>query len=236
MIDFYELLLALLAIAVPLIFFFLSSSRSTKPKLSGNAEDEIQKVKKNLSKLPIHLAIIYESPQSQTIPEILSLVDWIIWTGITYVTFYDEEGKLKGMAMQELLDGLTKKECKIFIAGKKMSSGEFKEKINVNFTSREDGKPHFVEAAKEIAQKVKNGEIELDKIDVNLVESYINVFADFPEPNLAIVTSRTKKYFGFPPWFFRLTEIFHNREKVLTLEAYIDGLLMYGKTEQRFGK
>ena len=95
----------------------------------------------------------------------------------------------------------------------------------------------IVNAARQIAQKVKSEEINIDSIDENMFSNHLCT-ADIPDPELLIRTSGEHRVSNFLLWQIAYSELYFTdtlwpdfRKKDL-YEAIID----YQKRERRFGK
>ncbi len=74
--------------------------------------------------------------------------------------------------------------------------------IAFNYGSRDE----IATAAKKISQRVLKGEIDVDDIDVDLLESHLHT-AEFPDPDLIIRTSGEKRLSNFLLWQSAYSEL-----------------------------
>jgi tritrans,polycis-undecaprenyl-diphosphate synthase [geranylgeranyl-diphosphate specific] len=78
----------------------------------------------------------------------------------------------------------------------------------LNFAFAYGGRAEIVDAAKTIAEKVKNGELKLDEVDESTVEKYLYT-AHMPkqEPDLIVRTSGEERLSGFLLWQSAYSEL-----------------------------
>ena len=100
------------------------------------------------------------------------------------------------------------------------------------------GKYDVVQACKSVAQQVKDGHVELDDINENLIEQELETnCTEFPNPDLLIRTSGELRVSNFLLWQLAYTELFFNRElwpdfgKV----EFIEALKSYQQRQRRYG-
>jgi undecaprenyl diphosphate synthase len=98
------------------------------------------------------------------------------------------------------------------------------------------GRWEITEAAKKIAEDVKKGTLDPEKIDNKLFSSYLQT-KDYPDPELLIRTSGEMRISNFLLWQIAYTELFIT--EVLwpdfRREHLYEALLAYQKRERRFG-
>lgn len=108
--------------------------------------------------------------------------------------------------------------------------------LTVNVAANYGGRWDIVNAAKEIAEKVKQGSLEPDEINQKLLQKHISI-GDISEPDLCIRTGGEKRISNFLLWQFAYTELyftdtfwpdFSKKEFDLALENY-------AKRQRRFG-
>lgn len=80
-------------------------------------------------------------------------------------------------------------------------------RITVTFAMNYGGHDELVRAMAGIAQDVKNGVIEADKINTQLIESYLDT-VDMPNPDMIVRTSGEQRLSGFMPWQSEYAEYF----------------------------
>lgn len=99
------------------------------------------------------------------------------------------------------------------------------------------GRWEIVNAVKEIAQKVKNNEVDPEDVDANLFSKHLNT-SFMPDPELLIRTSGEMRISNFLLWQLAYTEIFIT--EVLWPDFRKDDLhqaiFSYQQRERRFGK
>ena len=108
--------------------------------------------------------------------------------------------------------------------------------LTVNVAANYGGRWDIANAAKDIAEKVKQGSLEPDEINQELLQKHISI-GDIPEPDLCIRTGGEKRISNFLLWQFAYTELyftdtfwpdFSENEFDLALENY-------AKRQRRFG-
>jgi undecaprenyl diphosphate synthase len=105
--------------------------------------------------------------------------------------------------------------------------------LALNYSARWD----IVQAAKLIAGKVKNGELEVEAIDEKVISESLNT-GNLPEPELLIRTSGEYRISNFMLWElaygeFYFTDIYWPE---FDQEALYKAIIDYQKRERRFGK
>ena len=99
------------------------------------------------------------------------------------------------------------------------------------------GRTELVDAARHLAQRVKDGSLEPDRIDETLLQQALYTH-DLPDPDLLIRTSGETRISNFLLWQLAYTELyftptlwpnFRRREALVAL-------LEYQRRERRFGR
>lgn len=95
----------------------------------------------------------------------------------------------------------------------------------------------IVEAVKRIAEKVKQGELELSAIDDGLMDCYLNTF-DIPDPELLIRTSGECRISNFLLWQIAYTELYFTPKlwPDFRKEDLFEAIYDFQNRERRFGK
>lgn len=99
------------------------------------------------------------------------------------------------------------------------------------------GRWEIAEAAKQIAQKVKDGELEPEQIDEKCFSTFLNT-SDMPDPELLIRTSGEERISNFLLWQLAYSE-FYFTDKFwpdFGKEDLYKAILDYQNRERRFGK
>ena len=108
--------------------------------------------------------------------------------------------------------------------------------LTLNIAFNYGGRDELVKAVKNIAYEVKNGNINIEDINQNLISE--NLYTkDIPDPDLLIRTSGEIRTSGFLPWQLVYTE-FYCIEKLWTdfsTEDLDDAILEYSKRTRKFG-
>lgn len=79
--------------------------------------------------------------------------------------------------------------------------------LTLNIAFNYGGRLELVNAMKSIAQKVKNGELDIDKINEDTISNNLYT-AGMPDPDLMIRTSKELRLSGFLPWQLVYTEFY----------------------------
>lgn len=106
----------------------------------------------------------------------------------------------------------------------------------LNIAFNYGGRNEIVHASKVIAEKVKNGEIEIEDITPEMISDNIYT-AGQPDPDLLIRTSKELRTSGFLPWQITYSE-FYFAEKFwpeFLEEDLIEAIKVYQNRNRRFG-
>lgn len=95
----------------------------------------------------------------------------------------------------------------------------------------------LVEAARQIAQQVKDGQINIDQIDEQLFASKLTT-ANIPDPELMIRTSGEHRISNYLLWQMAYTELYFTETlwPDFRREHLYEAIVNYQKRERRFGK
>ena len=99
------------------------------------------------------------------------------------------------------------------------------------------GRQEIVSAFKDIAQKVKDGDIEVEDIDEDMVSSYLYT-SDMPDPDLVLRTSGELRISNFLLWQMAYSELYFT-DVYWPSFRYIDllrAIRSYQRRARRFGK
>lgn len=110
------------------------------------------------------------------------------------------------------------------------------DKITLNLALNYGGREEIVHAVKEIAAKVKNGELEPRDIDENLFAAHLYT-SSLPEPDLLIRTSGEMRLSNFLPWQTVYTEFYVTDVNWPDFDeaVYYRAILEYQRRHRRFG-
>ncbi|MFN4131547.1 MAG: isoprenyl transferase [Caldimicrobium sp.] len=99
------------------------------------------------------------------------------------------------------------------------------------------GRAEILRAVKEIAKKVKKGEIQPEDIEENLFRTFF-YFPELPDPDLLIRTSGELRVSNFLLYQLAYTEFYFTETfwPEFTEEEFLKALASYQKRERRFGK
>lgn len=108
--------------------------------------------------------------------------------------------------------------------------------LTLNIAFNYGGRPELVHAMKNIAFKVKNGEINPEDIDENLVSDYLYT-AGMPDPDLMIRTSNELRLSNFLPWQLAYSEFYFPdvHWPAFSEEDLMNAIEVYQKRNRRFG-
>ncbi len=105
--------------------------------------------------------------------------------------------------------------------------------IALSYSSRWE----ITEAVKLIADKVKQGQLDISSIDQQTISRHLNT-ASFPDPDLLIRTSGELRISNFLLWQLAYTELYFTDclWPEFTKEEFYKALVNYQQRERRFGK
>jgi tritrans,polycis-undecaprenyl-diphosphate synthase [geranylgeranyl-diphosphate specific] len=145
--------------------------------------------------------------------------------------FHKNKVKVKAVGNLELLPNNVKEAIKIA----EESTAQYDER-SVNFAIGYDGRMEIVDAIKKISKEVKEGKLNPNEIDEDIVNNNLYT-AGLEDPNLIIRTSGEERLSGFLLWQSSYSELYFcdslwpEFRKVDFLRA----LRSYQKRERRFG-
>lgn len=109
--------------------------------------------------------------------------------------------------------------------------------LNLNICLSYSSRWELSQAAKQIAQDVKDGKLQPEAITETTIDNYIST-KDMPSPDLLIRTGGEQRISNFLLWQIAYSELYFT--PILwpdfDNEAYLDALLDYQGRERRFGK
>ena len=209
-------------------------------------------------KLPIKLG---HKQGAETLKKIVRHANKI---GLEYITVYafstenwkrtEEEVKTLMLLLQNYLDDYSKRadseNIKVKILGDitELSKGmqksikECMERtknntgVTFNIALNYGGRDEIVRATKKIAEKVKNGEINIEDINEDLISNNLYTAGE-PDPDLLIRTSGELRLSGFLPWQSVYSELlFINKNWPDFSEEDLDNsIIEYQKRTRKFG-
>lgn len=108
--------------------------------------------------------------------------------------------------------------------------------LTLNIAFNYGGRAELVHATKEIAKKIKNGEISIDDIDENMISENLYT-AGQDDPDLMIRTSKEFRTSNFLPWQLTYTEFYFPEKHwpEFSEEDLIEAIKVYQKRNRRFG-
>lgn len=108
--------------------------------------------------------------------------------------------------------------------------------LTLNIAFNYGGRAELVHATKQIAEKVKNGEIALEEINEQTISQNIYT-AGQPDPDLMIRTSNELRTSNFLPWQLTYTEFYFPDKHwpEFTNEDLLEAIKIYQGRNRRFG-
>ncbi len=108
--------------------------------------------------------------------------------------------------------------------------------LTLNIAFNYGGRAEIVHATKEIAQKVKNGELKVEDITEETISNNIYT-AGQPDPDLMIRTSRELRTSNFLPWQLTYTEFYFPDKHwpEFLEEDLLEAIKVYQHRNRRFG-
>ena len=108
--------------------------------------------------------------------------------------------------------------------------------LTLNIAFNYGGRAELVHATKQIAEKIKNGEIDIADINEELISNNIYTSGQ-PDPDLLIRTSREIRTSNFLPWQLTYTEFYFPDKHwpEFSEEDLIEAIKVYQKRNRRFG-
>jgi undecaprenyl diphosphate synthase len=109
-------------------------------------------------------------------------------------------------------------------------------KVNLILALSYSSKWEITNAVKQIAEKVKNNQLELKDITSNLIDKHLNT-SSFPDPELMIRTSGEHRISNFLLWQLAYAEFYFTNTlwPEFRKEEFYKAILSYQKRERRFG-
>ena len=108
--------------------------------------------------------------------------------------------------------------------------------LTLNIAFNYGGRPEIVRAVKQIAEKVKNNEIDIEDINEDLISNNLYT-AGQPDPDLLIRTSKELRTSNFLPWQLVYTEFYFPDKHWPEFgeEDLLEAIRVYQKRNRRFG-
>jgi len=109
--------------------------------------------------------------------------------------------------------------------------------VSISLLSQEDGKQDIVNTTKRFIKDVKQGDIDVENINIQTVGENLSTNKFLPDPCILVRCGTLASNADFPPWHLRLTEMYSMvSHKNVTSNMFMDVLRKYGRCEQRLGK
>ncbi len=111
------------------------------------------------------------------------------------------------------------------------------QKLNLTLGLSYGGRDELVRAFREIAQKVKNGEIKVEEIDQTTISQNLDT-ADMPDPDLIIRPGGEKRLSGFMLWQSEYSELYFSDLMMPDFgpDALDEAIKEYQRRQRRFGR
>lgn len=224
----------------------------------------IERHKKQLTKVPVHLAVILgtEAPDFRSLSKIIV---WCLSAGIQNISFYDHQGKITAFFWLNNCTAYLK--CSHSFAGILVSNNHKiydylsrwrndNDKICWNTNNRDICGSQVIykngmvkhlsvnflsprECKSKIAELCRrmaaDDSLQPDQISINQMnEKFASIVK--PDPDAAIYFGNVCSTYGFLPWHIRLTEFFSiESQQTMTIQSFLGTLYQFAKCEQRFG-
>ena len=109
--------------------------------------------------------------------------------------------------------------------------------LNLGICISYSGRWEIERAARTIAEKVRDGQLEADDITEATIASHLSTYP-FPDPDLLIRTGGEERISNFLLWQIAYSELYFTRTlwPDFGKEAYAEALIDYQNRERRFGK
>jgi len=110
------------------------------------------------------------------------------------------------------------------------------DKITVTIALNYGGRQDIVFAAKEIAEKVKSGTLEIDEINENIFSQYL-MTKDIPDPDVMIRTSGESRLSNFLMWQLAYTELYFTSVfwPDFSKEDIVEAIEYFKNRDRRYG-
>lgn len=201
-----------------------------------NAIQSVKNVSEAAAELGIEYITLYAfSTENWSRPkeEVNALMELLIRTiGIETKTLNKNNIKLNMIGNMEDLPKSCQKELLTAIEDTKKNT-----RLTLTLALSYSGRWEIIEAAKNIAQQVKNGILEISNINEEIFSSFLATYP-IPDPELMIRTSGELRLSNYLLWQLAYTELYVT--DVLwpdfNKENFYEAIIDYQKRERRFGK
>jgi dehydrodolichyl diphosphate syntase complex subunit NUS1 len=217
----------------------------------------------NIDKLPVHISLVVVEDDISLV-DIARLVAWSTAAGIGYVTIYDHRGHCKQNRAdllnkvinewrQVTVEKRGKVHCDLKSSNSPLSFHIQDERLlaqngwhmadsatsepRVFILGPDDGRQGLVDVARQLSCAAASQRLVPADISVSYVDTLIQDKFGFPDPDLVLKFGQVDSVLGFLPWQLRLSEIISvATHRGISLVQFIDALVAFGNTEQRYGK
>jgi len=108
--------------------------------------------------------------------------------------------------------------------------------LNLVIALSYSGRWEIADAVKQIAEKVKDGDLDVDAIDADTIQTHLNT-SNIPDPELLIRTSGERRISNFLLWQLAYTELYFS--PVLwpdfRKEHFFEAMIDFQRRDRRFG-
>lgn len=198
-------------------------------------------------KLPSHLGVIV-SESDISFEHIIAILIWCFGIGISFVSLYDQQGRLvkSSYSIQKLLQQKCEQLFNTSLSnlGVQLGVNDLQNlgKNGRNIQTRialldgKCGRQSIVTAVRKLCHDVADGKQSKD-VNSAVFRKYLHASNAWPDPELVLIFGPAFSTVGYLPWQLRLTEIMHlHTHYNITHPDLYNALLRYNRCEQRFGK
>ena len=223
-----------------LYFNKLPKHRVTACQIMDNA--------KRLKKHPKHIVLVINEDDI-SMPDVVNLIVWSVFSGISHVTLCDSKGFLlnNSTTLQKKFETNLGEICDeekmvypttSFHLGMHKASESISNASNsVIVSSIASSRNKFLECVKTMSGELMNNDILKREFNASAIDARLKkIDGCYMEPGLAIIFGPYLSYFGYQPWNVRLTEFISlPTHKKLSYKSYLQVLSIFAGCEQRFG-
>ncbi|BFZ10293.1 hypothetical protein BsWGS_13332 [Bradybaena similaris] len=206
---------------------------------------------RSLKKVPAHVGLLLLEDDF-SLADLANMIVWSVTLGVSYISIYDINGEVKRNSLllqqnihvsKEQVFGHDISSCDIQIFSsshpvlQSPSAPPKSHAANVHLLCVDDGHRNIVQAARHLSQLVSAGIYRLQDIQPPSVDTLVQEWTQFPDPDLCLKFGAVDSLLGYLPWQTRLSEIISlPSHKGITYKSFLSSMIQYGNTDQRFGK
>lgn len=195
-----------------------------------------------LKKVPHHLLLVLnrEDPPYR---DLVHIIVWSIAAGISHLSFYHHYDCIDSKVLFDhvckhaihhipaIKWGKSFPEHIKLLSKNRINGYRWSPTVTVHLHQRADWENQLLSTISNLHSN------HCHRVDVQSLDSELRIGFRAPDPELCLVAANVVSFFGFPPWFLRITQIqevtFHSG---ITLQSFLDSLRKYSNCEQRYGK